>query len=148
MSQTNDFLNELNPIQKRIVQSVGFILTTQFKVFIETGVSKDPTGELVLYAVPRWVFKDVLDKMEIKPDLFTYTVKIPHEKHVLNAHEADEVSVQISQELLKTYLMMGREIAVEYDYEEVNKSILKTKERANKNAEEKETEKEKSSNDS
>lgn len=139
MSQTNDFLNQLNPIQKRIVQSVGFILTTQFKVFIETGVSKDPAGDLVLYAVPKWVFKDVLDKMEIKPDLFTYTVKIPAEKHVLTMAEADAVAVAIAQELLMTYLMMGREVAVEYDYEQVSKSILRSKERANKDAEEKES---------
>jgi hypothetical protein len=119
------FLQELNPQQNTLVQQVNAILGGT-GLFVESGVSKDKDGTLVLYAVPKWIFKGMTDNVNPE-DIYFYSVEIPLEQHtyVMSSAEIQAASSMLSVKFLQSYCTDGREIVKEYSPSIIEESFRK-----------------------
>lgn len=122
---TNDpkFLDELSPQQRTFVDSFSTLITGT-GLFIEAGLSKTKEGVLILYAIPRWIFKDMTENIS-ETTTFMYSVELPFDKYVFSNEEMRKNIHDLTIQFLQHYCKGKREILVEYNQQTLDEITKK-----------------------
>ena len=104
----NKLFEAMNPQEQQLVSQVNQALLST-RLFVEMGLA-EYNGELRLYGVPRFIFKDMLQDSDILPEQFTYSVVLPKDKYMMEQAEIFTNAQQITMQMLKAYTRGQREL--------------------------------------